>query len=102
MYHWHLEQNVNDYQVKQLFDEVRINDSIKKKLDEWKNYLLALNLTGGDFNSQIGLQSCSYEVSNEKRTTVPQPYRLVPPLPPIGPTAFTPRKCKYIQRELIK
>ncbi len=93
---------MNDYQVKQLFDEVRINDSIKKKLDEWKNYLLALNLTGGDFNSQIGLQSCSYEVSNEKRTTVPQPYRLVPPLPPIGPTAFTPRKCKYIQRELIK
>ncbi|CAF3362122.1 unnamed protein product [Rotaria sp. Silwood1] len=58
-----------------------------------------LNLTGGDFDSQIGLQSWSYEVPLEKRRIVSKSYTLIPPPPPIGLSAFTGRKRKYLQLE---
>ncbi|CAF2964306.1 unnamed protein product [Rotaria sp. Silwood2] len=57
-----------------------------------------LNLTGGDFNSQIGLQSWSYEVPLERRQIVSQSYTLIPPPPPIGLSAFTGRKHHHQKR----
>ena len=60
-------------------------------------FILALNLTGGDFNSQIGLQAWSYEIPIEKRRVAPQSYTLIRAPPPIGLSAFTGRKRKYIQ-----
>ncbi|CAF0909783.1 unnamed protein product [Rotaria sordida] len=57
-----------------------------------------LNLTGGDFNSQIGLQSWSYEVPLERRRIVTQSYTLIPPPPPIGLSAFTGRKHHHQKR----
>ncbi len=99
VYQWYSEQNENDYEKKQLFDGVRkkeINWSIENEI------FLALNLTGGDFNSQFGLQSWSYEVPTEKRTTVPPTYTFLPPPPPNGLSAFTARKRKYIRRKSMK
>ncbi len=61
-----------------------------------------MNLTGGDFNSQFDLQSWSYDVPTEKRTTVPPSHTLMPAPPPVGLSAFTARKRKYIRRKLIK
>lgn len=51
-----------------------------------------MNLNGGDFNSQIGLQSWSYELPVERRKPAPQPYVLLPQPPPAGLSAFIGRK----------
>ena len=51
-----------------------------------------MNLTGGDLNSQFGLQSWSYELPLERRKQAPQPYVLIPQPPPAGLSAFTGRK----------
>ena len=55
-----------------------------------------MNLTGGDFNSQFDLQSWSYDLPTEKRTTVNPSYTLMPAPPPIGLSAFTARRRKYL------
>lgn len=63
---------------------------------------VAINFTGGDFNSQMGLHSWSYEMPVEKRRVAPQLFAPVPPPPPIGLSAFTARKQRmYISREFI-
>lgn len=46
------------------------------------------------------MQSWSYEKPINKRVVPSQPYSIVPQPPPVGFSAFTGRKCKYIQTEL--
>lgn len=79
--------------MKQLFVAVRSQLSCTDLRENFFVLYSALNLTGGDFNSQIGLQSWSYELPLERRRKAPDPYSLIPPAPPMGLSAFTGRKC---------
>ena len=61
-----------------------------------------MNFNGGDFNSQMGLHSWSYEMPVENRRVAPQFFAPVPHPPPIGLSAFTARKQrKFVPKALI-